>query len=910
MYTRVTHQMLASNFLRNLTSIARRIEYAQEQLATGKALLKPSDGPIQVARILQYNLSISQITQFKMNIGDGISQVEKAGSTLLDVENALQDAREHAVDGVSDNMNTQDRLSIASTIDQLMNSVLQSANDNFKGRFMFAGYHTQDQPFHEIVSERSGYIDNVTYTGSLGSIERRIGRYSNLPVNFNGFDTFINRPYTYEGKILPADKPLGFTGTLTINDRDFYVDAQHTLTDIRNLINSDNETGVFAEVRINQLILSSTSSSGDITLSDSLEGDLLQNLGLAQRGAYTIGTAAPALPLVDSTPAIFTGFGAVANLTYDSTNNRMNLRVGPDADPYGAGQAHNIYIPEQTYASVADLATALQGEIDTAFGKDVLIVSEAAGVLSFTTVATGDAVTAGNLVIGGTINGLDDNASDFNDLNLVNADPAPATFAGIAGVDGNDKLVIDIGNILSISDQDIVPQTIDLRAANTGTLNELVDEINFQLYENSYLRGVVKASAYDGRLKIESVETGDHIPASELVITDGATGTLTALNLELNPTPAYIEGAVLPPGGFPITITGGLNDQLTLDLGPTVSSEGIELPPITITLTAGNYANTQALVDDINLQIRRNMDLYGSVQAVVGGTVPNEFIQIESIATGSRIRGEDLGLSGSAAVTLGLPVGIAVNGGGTTEGEGVHLEPQNIFDTLIDLRDDLRGVAAGDSKLVNMFNGNQESLALMDGDTITISTSLKSVDIDVLVFHRVDDLVFAFNEFFGTQAHVSLTRDGRLEFENLETAQIADLSITAKSAAGETRDVFENLFKNFPSNIPGGSKVVSEEIIDPQRYVKITDIELGRIDIEIEKMLGFQAIVGARSNRMATTRNLFEDSELNIRNLKTDLEDADFAEVITNLSQMEMVLEAALNVGARVLTPTLIQFLR
>ena len=64
--------MLSSNFLRNLTSIARRIEHAQQQLATGKAILKPSDGPIQVARILQYNLSLSQITQFKMNIGDGI----------------------------------------------------------------------------------------------------------------------------------------------------------------------------------------------------------------------------------------------------------------------------------------------------------------------------------------------------------------------------------------------------------------------------------------------------------------------------------------------------------------------------------------------------------------------------------------------------------------------------------------------------------------------------------------------------------------------------------------------------------------------------------------------------------------------------------------------------------------------
>lgn len=902
--------MLTTNFLRNLTAIARRIQHAQEQLATGQALLRPSDGPIKVARILQFNLSLSQITQFKLNIEDGISQVEKTGATLLDVVYSLQDAREHAVDGASDNLNKHDRFTIAGAIDQLLGGILQSANDNFKGRFMFAGYHTQDKPFSADVNIRSGYIDNVLYTGSLGAIRRRIGRYANLQVAFNGFEVFINRPHTYEGSILPPDKPLGFSGTLTINGRDFVIQPEHTLIDIRNLINSDNEVEIFAEVRLNQLILMSTNTSEEIALSDSEEGDLLQNLGLAQLGAYTIGTAPPTLPLVDSTPAIFTGFGAVANLAYDSTNNRINIRIGPVADPGGAGQARNIYIPEATYASVADLVIALQGEIDKAFGQDALVVSEAAGVLSITTVATGNAVTAGNLVIGGTLNGLADNASDFNDLNLINADPAPATFAGTAGVDGNDKIVIDIGEILSKSEQDIPPHVIDLRAANTGTLSDLVDEINYQIYENPFLRGVVKAYAYDGRLKIESVKTGADIPASELIITEGATGTLTALNIETSATPAYIDGAVLPPGGFPITITGGVNDQLTFDLGPTVSDEEINTDPITVTLTAGNYANVTALVDEINLQIRRHGGLFGSIQAVVGGTAPNEFIRIESVATGSRVRGTDLNLSGSAAVTLGLPVGNAANGGGTSPGEGIHLEPQNIFDTLIDLRDDLLGVAGEESKLVNIFNDSDESVGLQDGDIITISTALKSVDIDVMVFHRLEDLVFALNDFFGTQAHARLTHDGRIEFENLETAQIADLSIAAKSSTGEPREIFNGLFANFPANIPGSSKVVSEKIIDPRRYVRISDIELGRVDIEIEKMLGFEAMVGARSNRMRQTRNLFEDNEVNIKDLKSNLEDANIAEVVTNLSMIEMILEATLNVGARVLTPSLIQFLR
>ncbi len=910
MVNRVTHAMLTSNFLRNLASISERLQHAQNQLATGDAILKPSDAPTNVARILQYKLTLSQITQFKGNIEDGISQVEKVGSTLLDVNDAIQNARELAVDGASDNLNRQDRMAIADSINQILEGVLQDANDNFKGRFMFAGYNTQSLPFHEDRNLRSGYIDNVRYDGTLGDIYRRIGRFSNLPVNFNGADVFLEQTHTYEGEILPIDEPLGFNGTLTINNRDFVITPDLMLKDIRNMINTDSEVEVFADVTANRLILKSTNSSEDITLSDSVDGDLLQNLGLLQLGAYNIGTAPPTLPLVDSTPAIFTGFGAVANLAYDSTNNRLNIRIGPDADPSGAGQAHSIEIPEGTYASVADLVTAIQGEIDDAFGHDVLVVTETAGVISIETVATGNAVTAGNLVIGGSINGLDDTASDFNDLNLINADPAPATFAQVAGVDGNDKIMIDIGTLISLSGTDISPQVIDLRAANTGTMNDLIDEINYQLFQNPYLRGVVEASDYKGRVRIETVERGADIPASELVITEGATGTLTALNIETLAAPAHMDGVVIGPFPAPgVTITAGVNDQLTIDLGPTISSYNMNTAPRTITLTAGNYASINALVDEINLQIRRYDDLYGSLQAVVGGTAPAEYIRIESVDTASRVRAEDMVITGTALAPLGLAASNVIPGAGTSSGEGIHLEPRNIFDTLMNLRDDLIGVGYKDSKLTDLTDTSGNFLGLQDRDTITISTSLKSMDFNIFAFHRLDDLVFALNEFFGTQAEVRLTRDGRLEFENLETAQIVDLSIMAKSPTGQSRDVFNDLFANFPSNVPGGSKIVSEQIIDPTRYLNVSYVELGKIDIEHENILSFESIVGARSNRMSQTRSLFEDNELNITELKSDFEDANVAEVFTRLTQMEMVLESALNVGSRVLTPSLLNFL-
>ena len=531
MYTRITQGMLTENFLRNLNSISQRLAFAQQQEATGKNLLKPSDNPLDLTKILQYRLSLSQMDQFTKNLDDGISQVEKTGATLLDVTNGVQSARDLAVQGASDGLNSEDRAAIADQINQYLEAALQSANDNFKGRFIFAGYNTQAAPFTEDRNARSGYVDNVRYTGNLGSISRQVGRASTLPINFNGYDVFLHGTHTYDGAILPVDKALGFSGTLTINQRDFIINPGDTLTDIANRINADQKTEVFANLELNQLVLKSANSEEDIVLSDSNDGKLLQNLGLAQRGAYIVGTDAPTLPLIDSLPAIFTGAGAVANLVYNSTNNRLNIRIGPDADPGGGGQARNIVIPEGTYASVDDLVAAIQTQVDKGFGKNVLTVSQAGGVLEIRTVATGVKVDPGDLVIGGDINGLGDTASSLTDLNLVGVpEPVPATPAGIGGIDGNDKLIIDIGTMLSISGADVVPQVIDLRAAKTTTINDLVDEINYQIFNNAYLRGVVKASIYDGRVKIESVQTGSDVPASELVISEGATGTLAALN--------------------------------------------------------------------------------------------------------------------------------------------------------------------------------------------------------------------------------------------------------------------------------------------------------------------------------------------------------------------------------------------
>jgi flagellar hook-associated protein 3 FlgL len=68
--------------------------------------------------------------------------------------------------------------------------------------------------------------------------------------------------------------------------------------------------------------------------------------------------------------------------------------------------------------------------------------------------------------------------------------------------------------------------------------------------------------------------------------------------------------------------------------------------------------------------------------------------------------------------------------------------------------------------------------------------------------------------------------------------------------------------------------------------------------------------VGAKSNRMELVVNRLKDENLNFTNLLSNTEDVDMADVLIRLTSEENVYRASLASGARIIQPTLIDFLR
>ncbi|MEW9702581.1 flagellar hook-associated protein FlgL [Paenibacillus sp. SI8] len=85
---------------------------------------------------------------------------------------------------------------------------------------------------------------------------------------------------------------------------------------------------------------------------------------------------------------------------------------------------------------------------------------------------------------------------------------------------------------------------------------------------------------------------------------------------------------------------------------------------------------------------------------------------------------------------------------------------------------------------------------------------------------------------------------------------------------------------------------------------------IGRLDSRNEAFLQARADVGARQNRIELAQSRLEDISMNLQTLQAKAEDADIPGVITNLKTDENVYNASLSVGAKIISTSLVDFLR
>lgn len=126
-----------------------------------------------------------------------------------------------------------------------------------------------------------------------------------------------------------------------------------------------------------------------------------------------------------------------------------------------------------------------------------------------------------------------------------------------------------------------------------------------------------------------------------------------------------------------------------------------------------------------------------------------------------------------------------------------------------------------------------------------------------------------------------------------------------------------------PINV-NGNEVFGTETEEDNLFVTVNNImkaltegdteelskQLDNIDTRMNKMLAIRSELGAKTNRVDLMMGRLDDLNINLTDLQAKVEDADYAELAIKSKIQENIYNASLSAGAKIISPSLVDFLR
>jgi flagellar hook-associated protein 3 FlgL len=179
MAVRFTNDVLSRQTLFDLGNITEKLSKTQEQLSSGKRITAPEDDPYGSGRAVTLRNQLADVQQYQVNINDASAWAQQTDSSLGNVTDLLQRARELTVQAANGTQNQDSLNAISSEMTQIKASLSAEANSTYNGRYIFSGTATSTPP----------YPTNA-YAGNALPVQRLIAPGEIVAVNTDGPSAF------------------------------------------------------------------------------------------------------------------------------------------------------------------------------------------------------------------------------------------------------------------------------------------------------------------------------------------------------------------------------------------------------------------------------------------------------------------------------------------------------------------------------------------------------------------------------------------------------------------------------------------------------------------------------------------------------------------------------------------------
>ena len=185
---RISDSMLQNNYIGNLNYSKEKMQELQTQIASNNKINKPSDSPSGAAKIMRFKADITKTKDFIGNIdnsfafvNESINGLEVILDTTTKILVDLTEVQNPSKDG---NLNTY-----ANQIEASLNIILESANMEFNGQFVFGGTNDTDVPYG-FTTDNSAI--ELKANDVSGKRKVKISKNITQQINTSGTDLFGN----------------------------------------------------------------------------------------------------------------------------------------------------------------------------------------------------------------------------------------------------------------------------------------------------------------------------------------------------------------------------------------------------------------------------------------------------------------------------------------------------------------------------------------------------------------------------------------------------------------------------------------------------------------------------------------------------------------------------------------------
>ena len=298
---RVPNSLMADRLRINIRNAQQNLSKLQDQLSSQQRIQLPSDDPAAASRTLFLQRILASKDQFKTNIQTNRSFLSLSESNLSSVGDALIQARQLASAGVGDSTTPEGKQALASQASALIKQVLNSANSQFRGRFLFSGSNNTSPPF---TLRGDG---SIQYNGDQASIQTRIDSGELLANNVDGqsalealspeFGNDINPALTLSTNLSDlnggegvAPQDISITLSSVGSPQTVDLSSAKTIGDIKTLIeNTLGEANVTVSINAAKNGIQIVPATGTVTVTDLSGGNTASRLALVGSGATVVG---------------------------------------------------------------------------------------------------------------------------------------------------------------------------------------------------------------------------------------------------------------------------------------------------------------------------------------------------------------------------------------------------------------------------------------------------------------------------------------------------------------------------------------------------------------------------------------------------------------------------------------------